>query len=81
MLDEPGATGNYCRMDFEPKLTVTWEHVMSVARRLEDAAFRNSVPPEEGARLVRLVLQFNDNIIGGVHKATHGTPAPDAKTG
>ncbi len=63
----------------DPK--VTWQEVVTLACRLEDAAFRNDVSPEDGARLVRLVLQFDKQIIGNVRKAKPSTPPPAASTG
>jgi hypothetical protein len=63
----------------DPK--VTWQEVVSLAYRLEDAAFRNDVSPDDGARLVRLVLQFDKQIIGSVRKAKPSTPPPAAGTG
>lgn len=43
---------------------VTWEQIVTYARSLEAAALRDAVPPEQGARLVRLVLEFNQQVIG-----------------
>ena len=50
---------------------VTWEQVMALARSLENAARRDDVPPPAGARLVRLVLEFDRQIVGGPSRAPH----------
>jgi hypothetical protein len=42
--------------------TVTWERLTSFARRLEASARGNAVTPEDGSRLVRLVLEFDRNL-------------------
>jgi hypothetical protein len=51
-------------MDIELAQQVTWERVITFARRLEVSARRNGVTQEDGSRLVRLLLQFDRNILG-----------------
>ncbi len=63
-------------MDLGPKPPVTWESVLHLARALEDAALRNNVRPDDGARLVRLVLQFEQNISGSVRRIKASSPPP-----
>ncbi len=46
----------------EEATTVTWERLTSFARRLEASARGNTVTPEDGSRLVRLVLEFDRNL-------------------
>jgi hypothetical protein len=50
---------------------------MMFVRRLEPAANANEVPPEDGARLVRLLLQFDRRLTGGLVVAV---PDADALT-
>jgi hypothetical protein len=45
---------------------VNWIHVIDLARRLEQAAWHNNVKPEDGARLVRLLLEFQKHVVGAV---------------
>jgi hypothetical protein len=45
---------------------VSWVRVIDFARSLEHAAWRNDVRPEDGARLVRLLLDFDLHIVGNV---------------
>lgn len=62
-------------MDLGPKLPpVTWEEVKHLARALEHDALRNRVPPDAGARLVRLVLAFDETITGSVRKLKAAVP-------
>jgi hypothetical protein len=51
-------------MDMELTQAVTWERVITLARRLEASARRNGVTQEDGSRLVRLLLQFDKTILG-----------------
>jgi hypothetical protein len=48
----------------ETGLPVTWEEVLAFARRLEDAASDGHVAPQDGAKLVGLVLDFQDRVSG-----------------
>jgi hypothetical protein len=48
----------------ETGLPVTWEEILTLARRLEDAASDGHVAPQDGAKLVRLVLDFQDKVSG-----------------
>jgi len=56
--------GEVMDMDIEVGQPVTWERVITLARRLEISARRNGVTQEDGSRLVRLLLQFDRNILG-----------------
>lgn len=61
---------------------VTWEQVIALARSLESAARRDDVPPQVGARLVRLVLEFDRTIVGtGVHNVKPSRPPPATSAG
>ncbi len=48
----------------------TWEDVLSLARALEQDAVAGNVAPAEGARLVRLVLEFHSSIALNVRRRT-----------
>lgn len=60
------AAGERGARDRAPRLVVTWEQIMAFARTLEQAAFHDHVAPADGARLVRLVLMFDEHIVDGV---------------
>lgn len=49
--------------DRAPGLIVTWE---AFARSIEQSAFHDHVAPADGARLVQLVLMFDEHIADGV---------------
>ena len=61
-------------MDIEVGQPVTWERVITFARRLEASARRNGVAPEDGSRLVKLLLQFDKTILG--HYPVRSSVAP-----
>jgi hypothetical protein len=63
-------------MEIPADQTITWERVISFARQLEGAAWDNKVTPHEGSRLVRLLLDFNENIIGNVPCVARGRQRP-----
>jgi hypothetical protein len=52
----------------DTKLEVTWEQVLSLARKLQGPARNNAVPPEDGARLALLVIAFHENLSLGVRR-------------
>jgi hypothetical protein len=63
----------------EPSMaTATWEEIMKSARALEADALRDCVPPEQGARFVRLVLLFHENLTKG---AVARSRCPDEESG
>lgn len=69
-------------MDMGPGPAVTWEQIMLLARSLENAALHNRVSPEQGSRIVQLVLEFDRNIVGTeVRKAKPSRPPPATSTG
>lgn len=41
---------------------VSWDALVSFARQLQPDAIRNEVKPEDGARLVRMLLRFHDQL-------------------
>lgn len=66
-------------MDMGPRLAVTWEQILLFARSLESDAFHDNVSPPQGARLVRLLLEFDRNIVSGnVRKTKPPSGAPPA---
>jgi hypothetical protein len=54
----------------------TWETVLSVARQLESSARAGWVSPAEGARLVTLILDFQDHVSGPVSTQQRTSSAP-----
>jgi len=60
-------------MDIEVGQPVTWERVITFARRLEASARRNGVTQEDGSRLVRLLLQFDRTILGHDPRSSAGS--------
>lgn len=44
---------------------MTWEQILLFARSLENDAFHDNVSPAQGARLVRLLLEFDRNVVSG----------------
>jgi hypothetical protein len=45
---------------------VTWELITGLAHLLEIAAIDDSVRPEDGARLVRMLLEFEKQLLAPV---------------
>lgn len=72
-----------CVMDPVRPSTVTWQEVLTFARSLQQGARNDEVAPAEGAKLVRLVLEFNETVVvgGGLHKAQAPAPEVKAQTG
>ena len=53
----------------------TWEDVVALAHALESDALAGNVAPSEGARLVRLVIEFHSSLARNVRRRTP-TPTP-----
>ena len=56
---------------------VTWEQVLAFARRIEDAASKGHVPPEDGAKLVGMVLDFHGTVSTRRPTSNGRPPTPD----
>jgi hypothetical protein len=60
-------------MDVRGDAPVSWEQILNYARSLEGAAEGNGITPEQAARLVRLVLRFQQTVVAGT--PIQGAPA------
>jgi hypothetical protein len=47
-------------------LEVTWEQIIGLARLLEASAIGRKVPPEDAARLVLMLLEFQKRLVAPV---------------
>ena len=53
---------------------VTWQQVVDLAKSLEGAARAGEVPPQDGAQLVRLVLEFAGDLVATTRAAAPASP-------
>jgi hypothetical protein len=44
----------------------SWERIVTAARALREAADKNDVRPQDGAHIVRMILEFDDTLHPGV---------------
>jgi hypothetical protein len=81
MVRDEAVTGRRppCLTMSAPLPQVTWQQVTALARDVDEAAACNAATSEQAAQLARLILDFNNGLMGPV--VTKAPSTPPSETG